>query len=302
MNREQYPLAEDLRVFLTVLRKRSFTGAAEELDQSPAYVSKRIKILEKTLGAKLLYRTTRTLALTDAGEKVQQWSIQVLGDLNDMVDEVSQTFDSPRGLMRICSTFGFGRNHVAPAISKLSEHYPRLEIRLELFDRAVDIIQEEFDLEIRVGEDLPDQHICTKLLENSRVLCATPEYLKRKGTPKTLEDLHNHDCLVRIERGSPAGVWHLSQDGKTHALRVSGPLSSNSGETVLQWAIDGRGIMLRSMWDVKGYMEKGKLVQVLHDYSQRASVWGVYPIRRSHSAKLRVCVEFLEEHFKTLLM
>jgi LysR family transcriptional activator of dmlA len=300
MIREQYPLPEDLRVFLTVVRKQGFAAAAEELGQSPAYVSKRIKILETTLKTRLLHRSTRQLALTESGSRVQRCAMNILGDLNDMVDELSETRQTPRGMLRICSTFGFGRQHIAPAISLLSEKYPLMEFRLELFDRGVDIIREEFDLEIRVGDDLPEQHICTKLMENRRVLCATPEYLERKGTPQSLEELCNHDCLVIKERGNPFGIWHLCHQGAPLTYRVDGPLSSNFGEIVSQWAIDGRGIMLRSIWDARPHLDAGTLVQVLPDYTQDASVWAVYPTRRANSANLRVCVEFLEEHFKSL--
>ncbi|MFB8828449.1 LysR substrate-binding domain-containing protein [Azotobacter sp. CWF10] len=296
--REQLPLPEDLRVFLTVIRKQGFAAAAEELGLSPAYVSKRIQILESTLKARLLHRTTRRIALTEDGERAQRWAVRILGDLDDLFDELSQVRQTPRGLLHISSTFGFGRNHVAPAISLLAERYPELEIRLEVFDRVVDIVGEGFDLEIRVGDDLPGQHICKRLVSNKRVLCATPDYLARRGTPASLDDLQRHDCLVLKERNNPFGVWHLSRNDKPVSVRVSGPLSSNNGEIVLEWALHGRGILLRSLWDVKPLLEQGRLVQVLHDYSQSANVWAVYPTRLSNSAKLRVCVEFLEQHFK----
>ncbi len=296
--RDQLPLPEDLRVFLTVIRKQGFAAAAEELGLSPAYVSKRIQILESTLKARLLHRTTRRIALTEDGERAQRWAVRILGDLDDLFDELSQVRQTPRGLLHISSTFGFGRNHVAPAISLLAERYPELEIRLEVFDRVVDIVGEGFDLEIRVGDDLPSQHICKRLVTNKRVLCATPDYLARRGTPTSLDDLQRHDCLVLKERNNSFGVWHLSCDGKPASVRVSGPLSSNNGEIVLEWALHGRGILLRSLWDVKPLLERGRLVQVLHDYTQSANVWAVYPTRLANSAKLRVCVEFLEQHFK----
>ncbi|MEH6652494.1 MAG: LysR substrate-binding domain-containing protein [Motiliproteus sp.] len=291
-------MPEDLRVFLTVVRKQGFSTAAEELGQSPAYVSKRIQILEATLKTRLLHRTTRRVSLTEDGERTQRWAMRILGDLDDLVDDLSQAQKTPRGLIHICSSFGFGRKEVAPAISKLAELYPQLEIRLEVFDRAVDIVGEGFDLEIRVGDDLPEQHICKKLVDNSRVLCASPDYLVARGTPLTLEDLQKHDCLVLKERSVPFGIWHLESDGKTHSVRISGALSSNNGEIVLQWALDGRGLVQRSLWDVKQLLEQGALVQVLPDYSQSANVWAVYPTRLSHSAKLRVCVEFLVSYFK----
>lgn len=298
--RNQFPLPEDLKVFLTVVRKNGFSSAAEELGYSPAYISKRVSVLETTLSTKLFHRTTRRIALTDDGERVRVWAEKLLGDFDDFVGEISQARHQPMGSLHICSSFGFGRNHVAPAVCKLSQTYPKLDIRLDVFDRVVDLVNEGFDLEILVGDDLPDQHMGRKLASNRRVLCATPEYLEQRGTPVSLEDLKHHDCLVLKERNNLFGVWNLTRDGQEESVRVSGPLSSNNGEIVLEWALSGGGILLRSIWDVKPMLEKGRLVQVLADYSQSANVWAVYPTRLSESAKLRVCVEFLEEHFRDL--
>ena len=294
------PLPEDLRVFLTVVRKGGFAAAAEELGLSPAYVSKRIQILETTLGSRLLHRTSRRVALTDDGERVQRWAVRILDDVQQLQDELSEAHTEPRGRLHLCSSFGFGRNHVAPAISLLAEQYPELEIRLDVFDRVVDIVHEGFDLEIHVGDDIAGQHIGRRLVTNNRVLCASPDYLTRRGVPETLQDLQQHDCLVLKERDNAFGIWQLQGPEGEASVRVSGPLSSNSGEIVLQWALDGRGVLLRSMWDVKPLLDQGRLVQVLADYRQSADVWAVYPTRLANSGKLRVCVEFLQAHLRQL--
>lgn len=299
-HRKESPLPEDLRVFLTVIRKCSFVAASEELGQSPAYVSKRIRVLEQALGTRLMHRSTRAITLTDAGERAHRWAVRILDEVDDFVAEMGSVRHEPRGLLHICSTFGFGRNHVAPAVASLSSKFAGLEVRLDVFDRVVDIIAEGFDLEIRIGDDLPPQHLARKLIDNHRVLCATPDYLARRGTPQTLKDLAEHDCLVLKERNNPFGVWHLQGDGREESVRVNGPLSSNNGEIVLQWALGGRGILLRSYWDVKPLLQAGKLVRVLHDYRQPANIWAVYPTRLADSAKLRVCVEFLHAHFQAL--
>ena len=294
------PLPEDLRVFLTVVRKGGFAAAAEELGLSPAYVSKRIQILETTLGSRLLHRTSRRVALTDDGERVQRWAVRILDDVQQLQDELSEAHTAPRGRLHLCSSFGFGRNHVAPAISLLAERYPELEIRLDVFDRVVDIVHEGFDLEIHVGDDIAGQHIGRRLVTNNRVLCASPDYLTRRGVPESLQDLQQHDCLVLKERDNAFGIWQLQGPEGEASVRVSGPLSSNSGEIVLQWALDGRGVLLRSMWDVKPLLDQGRLVQVLPDYRQSADVWAVYPTRLANSGKLRVCVEFLQAHLRQL--
>jgi LysR family transcriptional activator of dmlA len=299
-NKDAIPLPEDLRVFLMVIRKSSFAAAADELGLSPAYVSKRIQILESTLGTRLLHRTSRRIALTDDGERVQRWALRILDDFLQLHNELADAHATPSGHLHLCSSFGFGRNHVAPAISRLAEAYPGLEIRLDLFDRAVDIVNKGFDLEIRVGNDIPGQHIGRQLVSNRRVLCAAPEYLQQRGTPETLVELEQHDCLVIKERDNAFGVWNLQYGAEVESVRVRGPLSSNNGEIVLQWAVDGRGVLLRSLWDVRPLLEQGRLVHVLPAYSQPANVWAVYPMRLAYSGKLRACVEFLEQHFKSL--
>ncbi|MGL6243500.1 LysR substrate-binding domain-containing protein [Pseudomonas sp.] len=298
--KDNVPLPEDLRVLLTVIRKSGFAAAADELGLSPAYVSKRIQILETTLGTRLLHRTSRRIALTEDGERVQRWALRILDDFQQLHDELSDAHDSPRGRLHLCSSFGFGRHHVAPALSLLAERYPDLEIRLDLFDRVVDIVNEGFDLEIRVGDDIPGQHIGRRLVSNRRVVCAAPGYLQRQGVPQTLSELEQHHCLVIKERDNAFGIWNLERNGVQESVRVSGPLSSNNGEIVLQWALDGRGVVLRSLWDVKPLLEQGRLVQLLPEYSQSANVWAVYPTRLAYSGKLRACVEFLQEHFKGL--
>ena len=297
---KQWPLPEDLRVFLIVLRKQSFTAAADELGVSPAYVSKRIRLLEKVLNTRLFHRTSRRCALTDDGKLVERAAIQILDDMHTLFDDLSDARQSPRGLLRTCSSFGFGRNHVAPAIAGLAQQFPELEIRFEVFDRVVDIVGEGFDLEIRVGDDLPGQHISRHLVSNQRVLCAAPSYLERCGIPVTVDELTEHDCLVIKERNNPFGIWDLECGDRTQSIRVSGPLSSNNGEIVLQWVLHGRGILLRSMWDVGPLLKQNSLVRILSDYSQSADVWAIYSTRAANSAKIRVCLDFLEHHFSQL--
>ncbi|PAU63915.1 LysR family transcriptional regulator [Pseudomonas sp. PIC25] len=300
--RSSSPLPEDLRVFLAVIRKSSFAAAAQELGVSPAFISKRIRILEETLQARLLHRSTRSIALTEAGEKAQRWATRFLDEMDDFVSELTTVRQIPRGLLHICSSFGFGRNYVAPAVAQLSSAYPELEVRLDVFDRVVDIVAEGFDLEIRVGDDLPGHHIGRKLASNQRVLCATPVYLQKRGLPTTINELALHDCLVIKERSNPFGVWRLNTVEREEIVRVGSRLSSNNGEIVLQWALSDLGIILRSLWDVQPLLEQGRLVRVLPEYTQSANVWAVYPTRLADSAKLRVCVEFLQRYFAMTLL
>ena len=292
------PAADDLRVFAAVVRKSSFGAAATELGTSPAYVSKRIRLLEQDLQVKLLHRTTRRVAVTEEGERVFHWAQRILDDMEQLLQEVAITRSAPRGLLRVSSSFGFGRQIVAPALSRLVERHPGLQVRLEVFDRLVDVAGEGFDLDVRVGDEIAPHLIARRLADNHRVLCAAPAYLQRKGTPRTVADLAAHDCLVIKERDHPFGVWRLRSGAQEESVKVRGPLSANNGEMAVQWAVDGRGIVLRSLWDVGAQLQAGRLVQVLPQWRQEANVWAVYPTRLERSAKVRVCVEFLQEHFR----
>lgn len=286
----------DLRVFVTVVRKGSFAAAAEELGMSPAYVSKRIGVLEGILDVRLFQRSTRRIVITGDGEQVYARAQTILENLDDLVDEVSERRRAPSGQLRICSSFGFGRNLVAPAIARLAAAYPGLQIRFEVFDRLVDTVAEGFDLDVRVGDEIAPQLIARRLRPNGRILCAAPAYLARHGTPKTLQDLAGHQCLPIKERDHPFGVWRLRGKNGEETVKVSGALSTNHGEIALRWALDGAGIVLRSRWDAQPYLDAGTLAVVLPDYTQEANVWAVYPQRLAGSAKLRVCVEFLDQH------
>jgi LysR family transcriptional activator of dmlA len=185
-------------------------------------------------------------------------------------------------------------------VAELAERYPQLSLRLDLYDRVIDLVAEGVDLEILVGDDIPEQHIGKKLAQHQRILCASPAYLQAHGVPESLEDLTEHQCLVLKERDNPFGIWSVTAEGEEQRIRVKGALSSNSGEVVLQWALKHHGIILRSQWDVQPYLDSGELVQVLPAYSQPASVWAVYPTRLADSAKLRVCVEFFQQRFSLL--
>lgn len=292
------PLLIDLRVFILVARRAGFAAAAEELGVSPAFVSKRVSLLEQTLNVMLLHRTTRRVTITEEGERIYEWAQRILQDVDEMMDELSDVRQVPQGTLRIISSFGFGRRVVAPALSALALQYPQLELRFDVQDRLVDLVNEGVDLDIRVGDDIAPNLIARQLAANHRVLCASPQFLARHASPKQLSDLAALPCLVIKERDHPFGVWQLHSKEGQHAIKVTGPLSSNHGEIVHQWCLDGQGIALRSWWDVRENIASGHLVQVLPDYWQPANVWAVYVSRLATSAKIRTTVEFLRHYFQ----
>ncbi|HEX6734391.1 MAG TPA: LysR family transcriptional regulator [Azonexus sp.] len=291
------PQLDDLRLFCAVVRLRSFAATARELGISKAVVSKRMALLEAALQARLLHRTTRRLSLTAHGDIVHQWALRILEDVEQMGEALSQERAAPAGLLRLCSSTGFGRNRLTPAISALARRYPALEIQVELLDRPVDLLEEGFHLDIRVGAVREGNVITRRIAGNRRILCAAPAYLAEQGMPTRLDDLKAHRCIAIRERDQEFGRWILHGPQGSETVRVSGPLSSNNGEMVRQWAIDGHGIILRSQWDVDHEIGAGRLQRLLPDYAQEADVWAVYPSRLSTSARLRVCVEFLAAWF-----
>ena len=196
-------------MFRTAARLGSFAATANELGTSAAYVSKRIAILEAHLSVKLFHRTSRRVAITDEGETIYAWAQRIDDDVEQMLEAIEAGRSTPEGLIRISASFGLGRNYIAPILSELRRRYPSLEIRLDLFDRAVDLIAEDIDIDIRVG-DVPEPHlIAHRIIASSRILCASPEYLHKHGEPKTLADLAQHACLVIHERDQSFGVWRL---------------------------------------------------------------------------------------------
>jgi len=295
-----YPQPKDLQVLIAVVNTGSFSAAAEILGQTPAFVTKRIQQMEALLGVKLLNRSSRGMALTESGQTAYAHSLEIMDRLQKMVDEVTHIKEQPVGMIRIGSSFGFGRAYIAPAIMEIMEIYPQLQINFELFDRQIDLNRDNVDLDIRINDDIPDNYIAKLLAKNQRILCASPAYLKQRGMPETLADLQHHDCLVTKERDQTIGVWELENQLCKKSVKISGHLSSNSGEIVLHWGLNGKGIMLRSEWDVSPFLRDGVLVRVLPDYAQSANIWAVYQMPLYSSTKLKVCVEFLSQYCRNM--
>lgn len=288
---------KDLSLFAMVARVSSFAAAARSEGMSPAFVSKRIAVLEGALRVRLFHRTTRNVSLTQEGMAMLRRAQKILDDVEQMSDAVASAQATPRGLLRISSSAGFGRSQLAPALSELAKLYPLLDLQLELLDRPVDLIGEGFDLDIRVGGAHEASLIAQHLARNYRVLCASPAYLAEHGSPQRLEDLVRHRCIVTRERDHSFGLWRLSGPNGVETVKVSAPLSSNNGEIVHQWGVEGHGIFLRSTWDVGDDLRSGRLLRLLPDYYQDADVAAIYPQRLEGSSRLRVCVQFLKSWF-----
>lgn len=288
---------EDLRVFCLAARKASFAATAIELGVSPAYVSKRIAMLEKALGVALFHRAARRVTVTDDGEQVYRSAQEIFEGVERMGETVAGTRVEPRGVLRVTTSFRLGTQHVAPALSELAQRYPQLDITLDVVDRRVDLIAEDVDLDVRVGAAVDEPHLVAhKLVASRRVLCAAPAYLAQRGTPESVAELARHDCLVLRDRNQAFGLWRLrGPGGEDEKVKVTGRLASNNANIVRGWAIDGHGILLSTGWDVADNLADGTLVRLLTGYEEPADVWGVTTVRLGHSAKVRVCVAWLKE-------
>ena len=290
---------ENLHVFCAAVRTLNFSQAAQSLGTTPGYVSKRIQALEKQLGCRLFHRSTRHVTLTEQGEWAYKLGMRILDNAQELQEQIAVTKNEPKGVLRVATSLGFGRKIVGQALEEFSARYPDIQVVLDLVDHTLDLIENQIDLDIRIGDEISPNYIARKLATNYRVLCAAPSYIERMSAPKQPQELFEHECLVIKERDHPVGLWKLMnrKNSDTYSIKVSGPLITNHGEIAVSWALDGRGIILRSIWDIKEHLDSGALVQVLPDLKQEANIWAVYPERLSSSAKIKFCVRHLQDFF-----
>lgn len=291
-------LASHLEFFVLLARHGNLSAAARALNLTPPAATKRLAQLEEHLGVRLVNRTTRTSSLTPEGETYLHYATRILAELREMEEAVSGTRSVPRGLLKVNASLGFGRTAIAPLVSSFAQRYPQVEVQLDVTDRPVDLVANGIDLAIRFGE-LPDQRlVARRIMSNRRFLCASPRYLEQHGTPASLADLARHRCIVHRQNEDAHGVWRLEHEGRPVTVKVRGALSSNDGDIALGWALDGHGILVRSEWDLKKYVESGRLRIVLPHYVQPAAdLHVVYPGGRRQSARARAFIDFLAAQF-----
>jgi len=288
----------DMQFFVLVARHGSLAAAARAIDLTPPAATKRLATLESRLGVRLLNRTTRSLSLTSEGETYLRHATRILADVRAMEELVAQGRAVPRGLLRVNATLGFGRTAIAPLVSSFAARYPEVEVLMEVTDKPVDLVESGFDLAIRFGT-LPDRRLnARRILSNRRFLCASPGYLERHGTPSTLADLARHRCIIHRQNDDAYGIWRFEQGEHSEVVKVHGALSSNDGDIVLGWALDGHGILIRSEWDLARYLDSGRLRIVLPEFTlPSADLFVYYPERRNLPLRARVFIDFLAEHF-----
>lgn len=289
----------DLAFFSTLVKCGSLSATAREFDVTPSAASKWLSQLEQRLGVRLINRTTRRLSLTHEGEVYLAEGRRILAEIDDLEQTVASARAAPKGLLKVNASLGFGRSYIAPAVSRFAREFPELEVQLQLTDRPMNLTEEAIDISIRFGEPPDTRVIARKIADNRRRIFAAPSYLKARGRPQQPNDLVQHNCLILRQDETAYGLWRFAKGRQAQTIKVRGTMSSNDGEVVLNWALDGHGILMRSEWDAARYLRSGRLEVLLEEYElPPADIYAVYSPKQNLAAKVRVFVEFLIRDFQ----
>lgn len=288
----------EIRAFVTVAEQGSFAAAADRLDLSRAMVTKLVSALEARLGVRLMHRTTRRLSLTEAGETYLAQGGALLAELEDLDALLSQGASKASGRLRVTAPVSFGMRFLGRAIAGFQRQHPQVEVELSLNDRKVDLVDEGFDLAIRVS-NLDDSSLIARPLAKVRDrLCASPDYLLRHGVPQHPDELAQHDCLIYTLINQPHLWEYQGPDGQPGKVRIKGSLRANNGDILTDAAVHGMGITRQPEFLLQQALESGQLQTILDDYRWSClDVSAVYPVRRHVPGKVRVFVDYLVDFF-----
>jgi DNA-binding transcriptional LysR family regulator len=281
------------RVLVAVVDAGSFAAAARRLDMSRAMVSKYVLGLEDHLGTRLLNRTTRRLSLTESGSVFYERSVQIIADVTEAEQVAGHMAAEPRGVLKMTMPLAYGLHRLGPAISDYANRFPKVKLDLSLSDRKVDLIEEGFDLAIRIGKLSESGLIARKLGTEHSIIVGAPAYFERYGEPKTPGDLTNHVCLG-YSLASAGDEWRLYGADGLVTVRSTGSVKADNGDILRLAALNGTGLIFQPHFIVDEDVRAGRLRQVLGDYaSEELGIYAVYPSRKHLSAKVRTFVDFL---------
>ena len=289
---------KQLESFVSVATRGSLTAAAKAEGVAPAIMGRRLDALESRLGVKLLVRTTRRISLTHEGSAFLEDCQRLLTDVANAEASVSAGGVKASGHLRITAPAGFGRRHVAPLVTRFREQHAAVTISHNLSDRVVDLAGEGFDCAIRVG-DMPDSSLVSVRMADNRRLCvATPDYLRRHGTPQQPSELARFDCLTLSSDASQTRGWAFRINGELQHLKPGGPLDCSDGQVLHDWCLAGYGIAWRSTWEVEAEIAAGQLVAVLQDFDAPANgIFAVFPQRKHLPLRVRLWIDFLKHSY-----
>lgn len=286
-----------MSTFVEVVARGSLSAAARAEGIAPAMIGRRLDALEARLGVKLLQRTTRKLVLTDEGAAFLEDCQRLLAELDDAEAAVSERSARASGHLVVSAPAGFGRQHVAPLLPSFLAEHRDVTVDLNLSDRIVDLVGEGVDVAIRIASLGESSLVGVKLADNQRVLVAAPAYLKRHGRPARPADLAHHNCLAISSEGSQRG-WTFLEGGKPVTLKVGGNMVCNDGAVLHAWALAGKGLAWRSMWEVGGQIASGELCTVLDEFAAPGSdIHAVFAQRRHLPLRIRAFVDFLRRNY-----
>ena len=287
-----------MEAFVRVVEAGSFVAAADRLGISTSSLSRLVADLEQHLGARLLNRTTRRLSLTESGQAYYERCVTLLADVAEAEAVAGQSAAQARGTLRLTCSYSMAEQTVAPAIAAFVERHPAVKFELVVADRIVDLVEEGFDLAIRVGNVGSDRLVARRLGSMQLVLCAAPAYLERHGAPAVAADLPRHNALTYAYSAAPR-VWRFHDiAGNVHDVRVAGNLHANSGDALRAAAIAGLGILYEPDFLLASALRGGQLVRLLPDYTGAGGeIWAVYPSRRHLSLKVRLFVDHIAAVF-----
>ncbi len=290
-------IATSMRVFTAVVDAGSFVGAAQRLDLSRGMATRYVAQLESHLGVRLLHRTTRKLSLTEAGSDHYQRATQIIAMIEEAEGSAARASDGPRGTLRVTTPAVFGTHHLDRAVAAYLRRHPGVEVDLSINERIVDLVEEGFDIAVRVTRDVAPGLIARRLAPARLAIFASPAYLKTHGTPKLPEDLRSHNCLF-YSGSTYRNDWRLSRKGEARTIRVAGNLRSNTGDVLMNAAIEGLGLIYEPTFLVHEALRQKRLVRVLPHWAlDEFSVFAVYPNRKFLPPKVRSFIDFLAERF-----
>lgn len=285
---------DDMRIFINTVDAGNFTAAANRLRLSKQFVSRRVAALEADLGARLLIRNTRKLAVTDLGQDFYDRAKRILADVAEAERAMSDRRSEPHGLLKVSAPMSFGMAHLSPLVAEFLREHPDVRFDMDLSDRTVDVIGEGFDMALRIGRLADSTLVAQKLIDVRMIACCSPGYRRRRRAPETPADLAGHACLPYGQQGR--APWEFMIDGVRTPFEVHGPLRANNGEVIRDSAIAGLGICYLPDFIVAGSVDAGLLVEVLQDYMPPSNaLHAVYPQHREASVTIRALTQFLRE-------
>lgn len=287
-----------MRVFAQVVEAKSFSGAADKLGMSKSLASRHVSALEQALSVKLLNRTTRKLSLTEAGALFYEHCARIVQEAEMAEQRVTRTQAEPAGLVKMTAVPAFAVRHVLPALPDFHRRFPKIQVKLFCSNRTLDLGDDGYDMGIRVAFDPAPGLVARKLADNRSVLCASPAYLERRGTPRRIEDLPKHDCVL-FPPIAPKGVWTLRRDSQKLSVTVTGALETDEMDVVRAAVLAGMGISFLPLYLAADELRQGQLVPLMRQYQivPESAIYLVYLPNLTLSSRVRALIDFLVERF-----